>query len=313
MESSILIATFYRFNPVDDPEGLITDLTAVCDRAAIRGTILVAAEGINGTIAGAHESVHRVLAFIRQCDGFSDLDHKESLADEQPFLRMKVRLKREIVTLGIDRIDPPSQAGTYVDPESWNALLDDPEVTVIDTRNDYEVRVGTFRNAVNPRTDSFREFPEWVDAELDPTTNRKVAMFCTGGIRCEKATALLRNRGFDEVYHLEGGILRYLERVKPDESRWEGECFVFDGRVSVDHELRPGSHALCHACRRPVSPDDRVHPDFEEGVSCPACIDERSESDRARFRERRRQMRLAEKRGEVHIGDDAGKPVENRT
>jgi len=310
MDSGCLIAAFYRFTPVDNPELLRSKLAEITDTAGIKGTILIAAEGINGTIAGAPDTVRDVLADLRRRKGFSDLHHKESFTDEQPFLRMKVRLKKEIVTIGIDRIDPPSQAGTYVDPEAWNALIDDPDVTVIDTRNDYEVRVGTFRDAVNPRTDSFREFP---DSELDPGVNRKVAMFCTGGIRCEKATALLKNRGFDEVYHLDGGILGYLERMDPDDTRWEGECFVFDGRVSVDHELRPGSFELCHACRRPVSPQDREHRDFEQGVSCPACITERSDPDRARFRERKRQMQLAEERGESHIGDEARATLENRT
>lgn len=305
MQSRVLIAAFYRFASVADPDALRADLAVAAERAGIRGTILVAAEGINGTIAGAPDAVRRVLGDIRTRTGLDDLRHRESFAAEQPFNRMKVRLKTEIVTIGVDRIDPPSEAGTYVDPETWNALLDDPDVTVIDARNDYEVRVGTFRNAVNPGTDSFRDFPAWADAELDPDVNRRVAMFCTGGIRCEKATALLRNRGFDEVYHLEGGILRYLEAVDRAESRWEGECFVFDGRVSVDHELRPGSFSLCHACRRPVSPEDRRHPDYEEDVSCPRCIDERTDADRARYRERRRQMKLAAQRGEAHMGDDA--------
>ena len=312
MHPGILIAAFYKFVRISEPDRLRDDLARVADESDIRGTILVASEGINGTIAGSPTTVREVLADIRSRDGFADLVHKESSADEQPFHRMKVRLKKEIVTLGVDRIDPPSQAGTYVDPATWNALVDDPDVTVIDTRNDYEVRVGTFRNAVNPHTDSFRDFPEWVETELDPEANRKVAMFCTGGIRCEKATALLRNRGFEEVYHLEGGILRYLETVERAESRWEGECFVFDGRVSVDHELRPGSFELCHACRRPVSPEDRRHPDYEKDVSCPSCIDERSEADRDRYRERRRQIRLAEQRGEAHIGDEMRRAFEER-
>jgi UPF0176 protein len=312
MEPNVLIAAFYRFHPVDDAPAVRDRLESAALEAGIRGTILVASEGVNGTIAGGSDGVRAVLASIRGLPGFETLDHKEARASEQPFHRLKVRLKNEIVTLGVDGIDPPHQAGTYVDPETWNGLVDDPDVLVIDTRNDYEVRVGTFDNAVNPGTGSFREFPDWAEAELDPASHRKVAMFCTGGIRCEKATALLRNRGFEEVYHLRGGILNYLESMDPAESRWNGECFVFDGRVSVDHHLEPGTFELCHACRRPISAEDRRHPDFEEGVSCPACRDEHTDADRERFRERSRQMRLAERRGESHIGDDARRILEKR-
>jgi UPF0176 protein len=306
---SLLIAAFYRFAPIADPGGHQATLLRICRNQGIKGTILLAGEGINGTIAGEPDGVHRVLAHLRSLEGFSGLEHKESRAASQPFHRMKVRLKKEIVTLGVEGIDPNKRAGTYVAPREWNALISDPDVVVIDTRNDYEYAIGTFRHAVNPDTRSFREFPAFVQRQLDPGRHRRVAMFCTGGIRCEKATAYMLEQGFDEVYHLQGGILKYLEEVSEKDSLWHGECFVFDERVSVDHALLPGSHVLCHACRQPVSDQERASPDYEEGVSCPRCIGTLSERKLCAVSERQRQVRLANERGRTHIGDQA---VSNR-
>ncbi|NNF57039.1 MAG: rhodanese-related sulfurtransferase, partial [Rhodothermaceae bacterium] len=248
------------------------------------------------------EGVHAVLAFLRNDLRLADLEHKEAPAEAMPFHRMKVRLKKEIVTMGMPSVDPATQAGIYVDPADWNDLISDPNVILIDARNDYEVAVGTFQGAIDPQTKSFREFPAWLREQEALRTKPRVAMFCTGGIRCEKSTAFLRTEGFDEVYHLKGGILKYLETVPEDESLWEGECFVFDQRVAVGHGLEPGSYALCHACGMPVSEADQASVHYEPGVRCPHCIDQFSEDERARFRERQRQMELAFARGEPHIG-----------
>lgn len=300
----IKVAALYRFVSFDAPEALQPMISEQCTQTGIKGTILLAREGINGTVAGAPEAIDALVTFLRAIPGCEELDVKYSHAREMPFYRMKVRLKKEIVTLGVDGIDPKREVGTYVQPEDWNALISDPDTVLIDTRNDYEVAIGTFEGAVDPRTKSFSEFPEWFRAHRDTLAagKTKFAMFCTGGIRCEKSTAFLKAEGIDDVYHLEGGILRYLENIPEAESKWQGECFVFDERVSVKHGLELGEMELCHACRRPISQADKMSEHFIEGVSCPACFAERSEADRARFAERQRQIALAKKRGKQHIG-----------
>ena len=296
------VAALYRFTLFADPAALKAPLAAVACANGVKGTILLAPEGINGTIAGRREGIDAVLAHLRGLPGCADLDWKESVASEIPFGRMKVRLKREIVTLGRPEADPTMAVGAYVEARDWNALVSDPDVAVIDTRNDYEVAIGTFEGAVDPKTRSFGEFPGWWAANRERFEGKKVAMFCTGGIRCEKATSFLRSQGVEEVFHLKGGILKYLEEVPEAESLWHGECFVFDGRVSVGYGLAEGSYGMCHACRRPLSGSDKADPAFEEGVSCARCIGEFSEADRTRFRERQRQVELAELRGEAHLG-----------
>jgi UPF0176 protein len=277
----------------------------------VRGTLLLAAEGINGTLAGSAASIERLLDFLRQDERLADFDCKLSFDDEMPFYRSRVKLKREIVTMGVEGIDP-ANGGRYVEARDWNALIDDPEVTLIDTRNEYESAIGSFRGAVHPGTRSFRDFPNYVKQNLDPQKHRKVAMFCTGGIRCEKSTAYLRQQGFDQVYHLKGGILKYLEEVPQTESRWQGECFVFDNRVSVNHALEKGSYDQCHACRLPITDSDRTSELYQPGVSCPACFERKSDTQRLRFREREKQVQLARERGEFHIGADAALQAKQR-
>ncbi len=301
-DRAYLVAALYKFVPLHSADDLRSPLQSVCDEGGVVGTLLLAPEGINGTIAGPAESIERVLAFLRIQPGLEDLTEKRSYAPTRPFHRMKVRLKREIVTIGDHEIDPTVRVGTYVGAERFNELLDDPDVVVIDTRNVYETRVGTFEGAVDPGLESFREFPAWVKDNLDPARNRRVAMFCTGGIRCEKASSLLLREGFQEVFHLEGGILKYLETTPSERSRWRGECFVFDQRVSVDSELRPGRYALCFGCLNPVSETDVQAPEYEYGVTCPKCYADTTEHDRSRRRERCRQIELAEAEGRQHIG-----------
>ncbi len=298
------VAALYKFTPFADPEALRAPLLAVCEAHGIKGTLLLAREGINGTIAGTDNALASVLGHICKLPGCADLDVKYSAAPEMPFHRMKVRVKREIVTMGEPDIDPTLSAGHYVDPHDWNALISDPDTIVIDTRNDYEVAVGTFAGAVDPQTPSFRDFPAWFREHRDELLDgkKKVAMFCTGGIRCEKSTSFLRAEGVEEVYHLRGGILKYLEHVPEDQSLWQGECFVFDERVTVRHGLEQGTFQLCRACRRPLDAAALAHPDYEGGVSCPACIDERTEEQRAGYAERQRQEALAKARGELHVG-----------
>ena len=300
----IKVAALYRFVSFDAPEALQPMISEQCTQTGIKGTILLAREGINGTVAGEPEAIDALVTFLRTIPGCEELDVKYSHAREMPFYRMKVRLKKEIVTLGVDGIDPKREVGTYVQPEDWNALISDPDTVLIDTRNDYEVAIGTFEGAVDPRTKSFSEFPEWFRAHRDALAagKTKFAMFCTGGIRCEKSTAFLKAEGIEQVYHLEGGILRYLENIPETDSKWQGECFVFDERVSVKHGLELGEMELCHACRRPISQEDKASEHFIEGVSCPACFEERTDDDRARFAERQRQIALARKRGKQHIG-----------
>jgi UPF0176 protein len=296
------VAALYHFTPFADPAALRGPLLALCEEEGVTGTLLLAKEGINGTIAGSRAGIDAVLGHIRALPGCGDLGWKESTASEQPFGRMKVRLKKEIVTMGQPDVDPRAAVGRYVSPQDWNALISSPDVAVIDTRNDYEYAIGTFEGAVDPETKSFREFPAWWQANKERFGNKRIAMFCTGGIRCEKSTNYLMSQGIDEVFHLKGGILKYLEEVPQEESLWHGECFVFDGRVSVGHGLGEGPHELCHACRRPILPLDKARPDFEEGVSCLHCADETSAADKARFRERQKQIALSKKRGERHLG-----------
>jgi UPF0176 protein len=298
-----VIAALYKFTDLPDHRALQPQLQALCDAHDVHGTLLLADEGINGTICAAPAGMAAVLDWIEADGRFDGLSLKFSLTPKQAFLRMKVRLKKEIVTMGQPGINPARATGTYVEPADWNRLVDDPDVMVIDTRNAYETAIGSFAGAVDPQTDSFREFPAWAQA-LAETKDRpkKLAMFCTGGIRCEKASALMQQMGFDEVYHLKGGILKYLEEVPAKDSRWQGECFVFDGRVAVDHELRPGGYDMCHACRMPLSDEDRDHPAYSAGVSCHHCIDRNDADSRSRFAERQKQITLARARGEEHLG-----------
>ncbi|QZZ18771.1 rhodanese-related sulfurtransferase [Leptothermofonsia sichuanensis E412] len=278
----LIVATFYKFVKLQDFAEKQAPLLACCSQAGIKGTILLAAEGINGAIAGSREAVDAVLTFLRADPRLADLEHRESTAETFPFDRIKVRLKREIVTLGMPAIDPSQQVGTYVSPQDWNALISDPDVLTIDTRNDYEVSIGTFKGAQNPKTGSFRQFPEYVRHHLDPTKHKKIAMFCTGGIRCEKASALLLAQGFQEVYHLKGGILKYLEEIPPAESLWQGECFVFDQRVAVSHGLEAGTHEMCQSCGHPISEQNKNSPYYEAGISCPHCFADLTEAKRRR-------------------------------
>lgn len=300
--ADFLVAALYHFARFPRFESVREPLFTLCQENGVKGTLLLAAEGINGTIAGTDAGIANVLAYLRAQPEFAALEHKESRASKMPFVRMKVKLKQEIVTMGVPDIDPNQIVGTYVDPKDWNALISDPDTILIDTRNDYETAIGIFKGAVDPQTKTFREFPGWVKDNPGLHNKPKIAMYCTGGIRCEKATAFMKDQGFDEVYHLKGGILKYLEEVPQEESLWEGACFVFDERVSVVHGLAEGDHKLCHACRNPITPEVRLSPKFEEGVSCPSCYDDRSEEDRERFRNRQRQIDLAKQRGEKHIG-----------
>ncbi len=310
----ICVAALYQFTRVADCDAVRRDLAALCCGQGVKGTLLLADEGVNGTIAGSDQAIAAVVAFIRALPGCADLEVKYSRAEKMPFHRMKVRVKREIVTMGQPDIDPLAGAGRYVAPQDWNALISDPDTIVIDTRNDYEVAIGSFAGAIDPETATFRDFPAWFRAErerlLGAGKPAKVAMFCTGGIRCEKSTAFLRSEGVDEVYHLQGGILKYLETVPAEDSLWTGECFVFDQRVAVGHGLQPGTHALCHACRRPVSPADQTSPLYVSGISCPACHDERTDAQRAGYAERDRQEQLAEARGEAHLGASPNRPTD---
>ncbi|MCY4333756.1 MAG: rhodanese-related sulfurtransferase [Litoreibacter sp.] len=296
------VAALYHFTRFDDPDALRPEIAKLCCGRGIRGTLLLAREGVNGTVAGDRAGIDALLDHLRALPGCAALEHKESTASEMPFNRMKVRLKREIVTMGQPDVDPTAGTGHYVEPEDWNALIESEDVAVIDTRNDYEVAIGTFKGAIDPETKSFGEFPAWWQENKDRFHNKKIAMFCTGGIRCEKSTNYLLGQGVEEVFHLKGGILKYLERIPAGESTWDGECFVFDGRVSVGHGLKEGKHKLCYACRRPLKPEDLRRPQYEPGVSCHHCIDETSEADKARFRDRQKQIELAHKRGERHIG-----------
>ena len=299
---STVVAALYKFVSFEDFRDWREPLFEQCDTWGVKGTLLLAHEGINGTVAGSREGIDALLAFLRRDVRFEDIEVKESYDSQQPFYRLKIKLKKEIVTMGVEDIDPNTCVGTYVEPKDWNALIQSEDVTLVDTRNQYEVNIGTFEGAIDPHTDTFRELPSYVQNNLDPKKHRKVAMFCTGGIRCEKSTAYLKQQGFDEVYHLKGGILKYLEDVPEEDSLWRGECFVFDNRVSVNHQLEKGRYDLCHGCRQPISEQDKQHPHFIEGVACPKCYDQQSSEQRARFSERQKQIELAKQRGDVHIG-----------
>lgn len=303
MTGSYVVAAMYRFVRLDDFEALRAPLHRVMLDNQVKGTLLLAREGVNGTIAGSRQGVDAVMAWLRSDTRLAPIEVKESCTDDNPFYRTKVKLKNEIVTMGVDDIDPCHIVGTYVRPQDWNALISDPEVLVIDTRNHYEYQIGSFERALNPDTESFREFPEFVERNLDPSRHKKVAMFCTGGIRCEKSTAFLKQQGFAEVYHLQGGILKYLEEVPEQESLWRGECFVFDNRVTVNHQLEQGSYDQCHACRMPITEEEKQSVSFQPGVSCPHCHDRHSQEQLQRYAERERQMQLARERGENHIGE----------
>lgn len=290
------ITALYHFTRFDDPTALKPALLELCVSQGVKGTLLLAHEGLNGTIAGPRAGVDAVIAHLRALPGCANLEWKEATSQTAPFPRMKVRIKREIVTMGQPDVDPQARVGNYIEPKDWNDLIRDPEVAVIDTRNDYEVAIGTFDGAIDPETASFGEFPAWWEANKHRFHNKKVAMFCTGGIRCEKSTNYLLGQGVEDVFHLKGGILKYLEEVPEAQSTWQGDCFVFDARVSVGHGLREGPHLLCHGCRQPILPDDRARPEYEEGVSCHHCFDTTTDEDKGRFRERQKQIRLAARR-----------------
>ena len=309
-----LTAAFYRFVDLADCAAFKAPLQALCDAEQVKGLVLLAPEGINSTIAGPAQGVHAVLAWLRSQAPFAPLQHKESWSDKAPFRRMRVRVKKEIVTMGVPDLHPASQAGHYVSAQDWNALIADPDVLLVDTRNDYEVELGTFDRAINPRIQSFAQLPDWLQAQglLNPAQPRKVAMFCTGGIRCEKSTALLRAHGLQEVYHLEGGILKYLETVAPEASRWQGECFVFDERVSVAHGVQTGSHQLCRCCRHPLPPGALASPQYEPGVSCPRCFALSSETQKKSARERQKQWERAKAKAALQAAKDGLSPPEGQ-
>ena len=307
-----VVCALYKFVTLENFEELRQPLLDFMKSKGIKGTLLLAEEGINGTVSGSRPAIDELLTWLNADERIKPISHKESLDATQPFHRTKVKLKKEIVTMGVAGIDPRKTAGTYVQAKDWNALISDPEVTVIDTRNDYEIEIGTFKNALNPKTDSFREFPQYVTDNLNPEKNKKVAMFCTGGIRCEKSTAYLKEQGFDEVYHLQGGILKYLEDVPQEETLWEGDCFVFDNRVAVNHELQKSDYDQCYACRLPITMEDKLSKLFEPGVSCPKCHGSHSESQITRFREREKQVNLALLRNEAHVGEEAQKATKQR-
>ncbi len=296
--SEIVVAAFYKFAKLPDFKQLQAPFLEFCLSVNINGTILLAAEGVNGTVAGSRSSIDSLISFLKAEPRLHDIEHKESFTNELPFDRMKVKLKKEIVPLGVSTVDPNELVGTYVSPEEWNELISDPEVVIVDTRNDYEVDIGTFKGAIDPKTKRFRDFPAFVSATLDPDKHKKVAMFCTGGIRCEKASSFMLQQGFKEVFHLKGGILKYLEKIPSDKSLWDGECFVFDQRIAVGNGLIVGDHEQCYACRHPVSPQDRESSKFRLGVSCPYCFDNLPEKTRARAIERQKQNVLSKKRRE---------------
>ena len=303
------VCALYQFVRLDDFEAFRTPLRELMVELEVKGTILLALEGLNGTISGSKVSIGGVIQFLQDDGRFDNLEIKFSHSETTPFKRLKVKLKKEIVTLGVEYIDPLSSVGTYVAPQDWNALIGDPDVVLIDTRNNYEHEIGSFKCAINPNTETFREFPTYTKINLEQYRGKKIAMFCTGGIRCEKSTAYLKSQGFDEVYHLQGGVLKYLEEMDEDHSLWEGECFVFDDRVAVKHNLEQGQYDQCHACRYPITQEDKQHLHYEKGVSCPRCHGSKSEDQVSRYREREKQIQLASKRGEDHIGDNASQII----
>lgn len=308
-QAPIVVCALYKFVDFPDYENFRQPLLNIMQQQKVRGTLLLAKEGINGTIAGSRKGIDFVLDWLRRDERLADLDTKESYTDTPPFMRSKVKLKKEIVTMGVEGIDPRQVVGTYVEAKDWNALISDPEVILIDTRNDYEYQVGTFKNAINPKTKTFREFPNFVKQNLDPNKHKKVAMFCTGGIRCEKSTALLKQQGFEQVFHLKGGILKYFEEVPEEETLWEGECFVFDDRVTVNQRLEKGSYDQCFACRLPITEEDKASDKYEAGVSCPYCYDSLTPEQKAAFAERQKQLQIARARGEAHLGAEAAEAL----
>ena len=310
--SNITVCALYKFVRLENFEQLKQPFLTIMENNNVKGTLLLAEEGINGTIAGSQTGIDNVLAYLEQDSRLSPISCKVSFNTENPFQRTKVKLKKEIVTMGVEGIDPTLTVGTYVKPKDWNALISDPDVVLVDTRNDYEIEIGTFKGAINPNTETFREFPEYVEKNLDKNKHKKVAMYCTGGIRCEKSTAYLKEQGFEEVYHLEGGILKYLEEVPSTETMWEGECFVFDGRVAVNHDLEQGQYDQCFACRFPLTEDEKESEHYVKGVSCHRCHDKVTDEQRNRYAERQRQISLAEARGESHIGGDIQTIIEER-
>ena len=305
----LTICALYKFTRLDDFEEIQSSLKLFLDSLNIRGTLLLAREGVNGTIAGDNDSIMKSLDYLQKDWRLAGLEYKLSYSEKPPFKRLKVKLKKEIVTLGVSDIDPTHSSGTYVKPADWNELINDPDVVLIDTRNNYEFEIGSFKGSINPNTETFREFPAYTKNNLEKYRDKKIAMFCTGGIRCEKSTAYLKSEGFENVFHLQGGILKYLEEVKEDESLWEGECFVFDDRVAVKHNLELGKYDQCHACRFPITEEDKEHPHYEKGASCSRCYGTKNSSQVNRYREREKQVQLAKGRGESHIGDDANKII----
>jgi len=310
-----LTIAFYQFVSLKNIDQLQAFILKFCQKNSIKGTILLASEGINGTISGDEKKIQKFIEFIKEDsffkNNFKNLEHKESWASKNPFYRMKVRLKKEIVALGVDGISPTKKVGKYVNPEDWNKLINDPNTIVIDTRNNYEVDIGTFKNSINPETETFREFPSYVDENLNNNKLKKVAMFCTGGIRCEKATSLMLEKGFKDVFHLKGGILKYLENIPKEESLWEGECFVFDQRVAVTHGLDEGQYDQCYACRHPLSPDELKSKKYIKGISCPYCFNKLTQKKKASVTERQKQIMLSKSKGTNHIGDNQNKVKEN--
>lgn len=303
--NSYIVCALYKFVRLENYKEMRQPLFSVMESNDVKGTLLLAEEGVNGTISGPREGIDAVLSWLNADERIHPVSFKESLHQSQPFYRTKVKLKKEIVTMGVEGIDPRETVGTYIKPKDWNALISDPDVVLVDTRNDYEIEIGTFQNAINPNTETFREFPQYVKDNLDPAKHKKVAMFCTGGIRCEKSTAYMKEQGFEEVYHLEGGILQYLEDVPKEETMWEGDCFVFDNRVAVNHDLEKSKYEQCYACRLPITAEDMQSEMFESGVSCPKCFGTHSDEQIARFREREKQVNLANERNEAHVGSDA--------
>ena len=305
----LTICALYKFTRLDDFEEIQGPLKIFLESLNIRGTLLLAKEGVNGTISGDNDSIMKSLDYLQKDERLVGLEYKFSYSEKPPFKRLKVKLKKEIVTLGVSDIDPIFSSGTYVKPADWNELVNDPDVILIDTRNNYEFEIGSFKGSINPNTETFREFPAYTKNNLEKYRDKKIAMFCTGGIRCEKSTAYLKSKGFENVFHLQGGILKYLEEIKEDESLWEGECFVFDDRVAVKHNLELGKYDQCHACRFPITDEDKEHPHYEKGASCPRCYGTKNSSQVSRYREREKQVQLAKSRGESHIGDDANKVI----
>jgi len=303
------VCALYKFVRLDDFEEIQDPLKLFLESLNIRGTLLLAKEGINGTISGDKDNILKAIDHLQSDRRFRELEIKYSYSKKPPFKRLKVKLKKEIVTLGVSDIDPKNSNGTYVKPSDWNELINDPDVILVDTRNNYEFEIGSFRGSINPHTETFREFPSYTKNNLEKYRDKKIAMFCTGGIRCEKSTAYLKSKGFKNVFHLQGGILKYLEEVNEEESLWEGECFVFDDRVAVKHNLELGKYDQCHACRFPITEDDKMHPHYEKGASCPRCYGTKDSSQVSRYREREKQIKLSKQRGEEHLGDDASQLI----